>query len=108
MAVIINLREIFAADSQSEVSSKLNFNFNQLLALGIGQIGPVGPAGPTGAAGPAGPIGPQGPNGSIIFGQTTAVAPLVPPTSVPTGMVVGDILISTDKIYKRLRPVGYS
>jgi len=101
MAVIINLREVFANDSQSEVSSKVNFNFNQLLALGIGQIGPVGPVGPTGAAGPAGPIGPQGPSGSIIFGQTTAIAPIVPPSNVPTGMVVGDILISTDKIYKK-------
>ena len=98
MSVIINLREIFATDSQSEVSSKLNFNFNQLLALGIGQIGPIGPQGNTGAVGPIGPQGTQGPQGSVIFGQTTAVPPVVTPSNVPTGIVTGDILISTDKI----------
>lgn len=101
MSVIINLREIFATDSQAAASDKLNFNFNQLLALGVGQPGPIGPQGQTGAAGPAGPIGPQGPTGSVIFGQTTAVAPVTPPVNVPTGLTTGDILIGSDKIYKK-------
>lgn len=103
MAVIINLKEAFATDSQSELSSKINFNFNQLLALGVGQPGPIGPAGLQGAPGPIGPIGPQGPVGSLIFGTvppTSASAPT--PSSVPTTMVVNDVLITSDKIIKKV------
>jgi hypothetical protein len=100
MPVIINLREVFATDSQVEVSAKVNFNFNQLLELGLGQVGPVGPQGPTGAAGPVGPIGPQGPEGTVIFSNssTTSSTPGVVP---PNGMTVGDILITADKIWKK-------
>jgi hypothetical protein len=100
MPVIINLREVFATDSQVEVSTKVNFNFNQLLELGLGQVGPVGPQGPTGAAGPVGPIGPQGPEGTVIFSNssTTSSTPGVVP---PNGMAVGDILITADKIWKK-------
>ena len=74
MAVIINLKEIFATDSQVEVSSKVNFNFNQLIALGIGQTGPTGATGSIGPAGPIGPIGPAGPTGSVIYGTTPVTA----------------------------------
>jgi|LakMenEpi03Aug12_release.lakeMendotaPanAssembly.Ray.scaffolds.fasta_scaffold00021_9 hypothetical protein len=104
MAVIINLREVSALDSQSDLSSKLNFNFNQLIALGIGQTGPTGPAGLTGAAGPIGPIGLTGPQGSVTYGLSAAIAPVTAPTggSYPSAMVLGDILITADTILKKV------
>jgi hypothetical protein len=100
MPVIINLREIFATDSQSEISNKLNFNFNQLLELGFGQIGPQGPQGATGAAGPVGPEGPQGPQGTVIFSNSTTTSS-TPGVIPPSGMVLGDLLITQDKIWKK-------
>jgi hypothetical protein len=104
MAVIINLKEVSALDSQSDLSSKLNFNFNQLIALGIGQTGPAGPAGLTGAAGPIGPIGLTGPQGSVTYGLSAAIAPVTAPSggSVPSAMVLGDILITADSILKKV------
>jgi hypothetical protein len=104
MAVIINLKEIFATDSQTDVSSKLNFNFNQLIALGIGQTGSAGPTGLTGAAGPIGPIGLTGPQGSVTYGLNSAVSPAVTPTggTYPSAMVVGDILITGDAVLKKV------
>lgn len=106
MAVIINLKEIFATDSQVEVSSKVNFNFNQLIALGIGQAGPIGAIGPIGPAGPIGPIGPAGPVGSTIYGTTPATAAASVPSGVPTGISNGDILITADKVLKKVATSG--
>jgi hypothetical protein len=106
MAVIINLKEIFATDSQVEVSSKVNFNFNQLIALGIGQAGPTGSIGPIGPAGPIGPIGPAGPIGSTIYGTTPATAAASIPSGVPTGLSNGDILITADKVLKKVATSG--
>jgi hypothetical protein len=63
----INLKEIFPVDNQSDLSAKLNFNFNQLLALGFGERGETGPAGEIGPIGPIGPIGVAGDPGSQIF-----------------------------------------
>ncbi len=100
MSVIINLKEIFAADSQIDISSKVNFNFNQLIALGIGQTGPIGPDGLEGPAGPIGPDGPAGPVGSIIFGETPTS--ITPPISPPSGMRVDDLLITSDSILKKV------
>lgn len=103
MSVIINLKEIFSTDSQSEISSKLNFNFNQLLALGVGQPGPVGPAGTTGQPGPIGPIGPIGPVGSMIFGAVPPVQIAAPnPSTVPTEFETNDILITDTTIIKKV------
>ena len=100
MSVVINLKEIFSTDSQIDVSSKVNFNFNQLIALGFGQIGLTGDAGSQGPAGPIGPDGIQGPIGTVIFGlspsSTTA------PASPPTGMVTGDLLITADSIIRKI------
>ena len=106
MAVIINLKEIFATDSQVEVSSKVNFNFNQLIALGIGGAGPTGATGPIGPAGPIGPIGPAGPTGSVIYGTTPVTAASSSPSGVPTNITVGDILITADRILKRVSTSG--
>jgi hypothetical protein len=102
MAVIINLKEVFATDSQTIISDKLNFNFNQLVALGIGQPGPIGSTGIVGPDGPQGPDGPAGPTGSVIFGLNAVIAPTVPPTpgTYPSSMVANDILITGEKILK--------
>jgi hypothetical protein len=99
MSVIINLKELFPTDSQSEVASKFNFNFNQLLSLGVGQVGPIGPIGSTGSAGPIGPIGPIGPAGSYIYSQSTSGGS--PTGIIPIGVEDGDVLISSDTIWQR-------
>jgi len=106
MSVIINLKEIFATDSQVEVSSKVNFNFNQLIALGIGQTGPTGPTGSIGPAGPIGPIGPAGPTGSTIYGTTPVTAAVSSPSGVPSGISIGDVLITADKVLKKVATSG--
>ena len=67
MGVIINLKEIFAADGQEIFTDKINFNFNKLLELGIGEQGDQGIQGPAGAAGPAGIQGPDGERGNKWF-----------------------------------------
>ena len=36
MPIRINLKEIFPSDSQDITVDKLNFNYNKLLALGVG------------------------------------------------------------------------
>lgn len=101
MSIIINLKEVFSADSQSEIASKINFNFNQLIALGVGQPGTKGDAGDIGPAGPIGPIGTKGDTGSVIFGSTV-VTGNTPSGSVPSGLTTGDILISDDKLWKKV------
>lgn len=99
MSVFINLKEVFSSDSQNELTSKLNFNFNQLLSLGVGQVGPKGDTGATGPAGPVGPTGTQGEAGSYIFSQSTSGGS--PTGIIPSGIRDGDILISTDTIWQR-------
>jgi hypothetical protein len=95
--ITVNLREIFTADSQSDLASKLNFNFNQLLALGFGEIGQSGAIGPSGPAGPIGPIGETGTAGSQIFSGASD-----PTSSDPVDAVLGDYYISSNKIHKKL------
>jgi hypothetical protein len=36
MSVSVNLQEVFSSDSQVNLTQKINFNFNQLLTLGLG------------------------------------------------------------------------
>ena len=67
MPIRINLKEIFPADSQEITVDKLNFNFNKLLELGIGEEGPIGTAGPVGAIGPIGIQGDQGERGNYWY-----------------------------------------
>jgi hypothetical protein len=100
MSVVINLKEIFSTDSQIDVSSKVNFNFNQLIALGFGQIGLTGDPGIQGPPGPIGPDGIQGPIGTVIFGDTPSST--TAPTSPPIGMVTGDLLITSDSIIRKI------
>jgi hypothetical protein len=67
MPIRINLKELFPADSQEITVDKLNFNFNKLLELGIGEEGPIGTAGPIGAIGPIGIQGDQGERGNYWY-----------------------------------------
>ena len=51
MPIRINLKELFSADDQAITVDKINFNFNKLLDLGIGDQGKRGFSGIEGAAG---------------------------------------------------------
>ena len=67
MPIRINLKELFSSDSQDITIDKVNFNFNKLLELGIGEIGLRGFSGIQGAAGPYGLVGPSGTRGASWF-----------------------------------------
>jgi hypothetical protein len=67
MPIRINLKELFASDSQDITIDKVNFNFNKLLELGIGEQGLRGFSGIQGAAGPYGLTGPSGVRGASWF-----------------------------------------
>jgi hypothetical protein len=91
MGVIINLKEIFAADGQEIFTDKVNFNFNKLLELGIGDQGIQGIQGPVGSAGPPGIQGDIGERGNKWFvgvgnpnGQTFA------------DLILGDFFLETN------------
>ena len=100
MAININLKEIFSNDSAGDISSKLNFNFNQLLALGVGQTGSSGATGSSGSAGPIGPTGLTGENGPVIWSSTSGSTSALGASS-PADSVVGDYYISDEAIYKK-------
>lgn len=93
MPIRINLKEVFSADSQVIAVDKINFNFNKLLELGIGEVGPQGIQGPQGAAGPIGPTGPTGESGSTWY-----VGIADPNTLTFTGLLDGDFFLNTDDL----------
>ena len=101
----LNLKEIFPVDNQSDLSNKLNFNFNQLVALGVGQPGPAGETGMTGVAGPIGPIGLTGTAGSQIYSSAGTSGTSLPVTE-PGAAVVGDYYVSPDAIYTKIDAVA--
>jgi len=98
MAVPVKLREVFPSDSQSNLTEKLNFNFNQLLTLGLGEPGAKGDKGDAGPIGPVGPIGGSGARGSKIFAIQTDTTP-VDTQGAAAGSVSGDAFINTKKIF---------
>jgi hypothetical protein len=98
MAVSVNLQEVFSSDSQFNLSQKINFNFNQLLTLGLGEPGPVGPPGGQGPIGPAGPVGPTGDRGAKVFSIQSIENPIVNP-NLAQGSEDGDIFINTRELY---------
>lgn len=65
MPIRINLKELFPSDAQDLTVDKINFNFNKLLELGIGDQGLRGFSGIAGAAGPGGNPGPAGERGNF-------------------------------------------
>ncbi len=90
MAVIINLKELFSSDAQDIYVDKVNFNFNKLLELGIGQPGPQGITGPLGSAGPQGIQGDDGQRGNKWF-----VGVGDPNTQIFPGLIIGDFYLET-------------
>ena len=98
MAVTVNLQEVFPSDSQQNLTTKLNFNFNQLLTLGLGEPGPKGDKGDAGPIGPVGPAGGPGQRGSKIYSTQQASTPTGAPSLV-IGSEDGDMFINSQKIY---------
>lgn len=87
----INLKELFPSDSQELIADKLNFNFNKLLELGIGDKGDKGDFG---SLGPAGPIGIMGLLG--IRGNAWYVDAAVDPNSLTfTDVLSGDFYLDS-------------
>ena len=100
MAVSVNLREVFPSDSQSNLTEKLNFNFNQLLLLGLGLKGDKGDKGDTGPIGPIGLTGVAGQRGSIAYAVQNTTAPTDSAnTATLANSIDGDMFINTTKIY---------
>jgi hypothetical protein len=102
--ITINLKEIFSVDNQTDIASKLNFNFNQLLTLGVGQPGPAGATGAAGPAGPIGPIGETGTAGSQVFSTSSSTFFSLP--SDPEDAITGDYYIANNAIYKKTAAYG--
>ena len=73
--IIINLKDLYASDSQSQLTDKANYNFNQLLRLGIGQPGVQGDPGVRGNQGIIGQPGVQGTRGSYWFSGNYVIPP---------------------------------
>ena len=85
----LKLLNLNYGDSQKDFSSKLNYNFSQILAAGEGAYGSIGDDGPIGANGDLGITGPQGDQGfrgSVWFVQDSD------PASGATG---GDYWVDT-------------
>jgi hypothetical protein len=66
----IAIKEFLLSDSISELSEKLNFNFDQIVLAGGGPPGPIGPQGVAGVAGPQGKRGDHWFVGATTIGLT--------------------------------------
>lgn len=96
MPTVINLKDLTSSDSQITFAEKINFNFNQLLSLGVGSQGPRGQQGPGGPPGPLGLPGPTGPRGSKWYTfSDLSLAAGISPYDVefvpPSDLLYGDI-----------------
>lgn len=92
----INLKDLYPADSQQQLTDKLNYNFNQLLRLGVGQPGPQGDDGPPGNQGIPGLIGPPGVRGSYWYSGNYSDPSLDPAMSgSPDPRNVNDFYLTT-------------
>jgi hypothetical protein len=100
MSVNINLKEVFPADNADDLAGKLNFNFNQLIALGVGQPGLKGDIGIDGPPGPKGPIGLTGKAGSQIWSADQTLTIDLGAGS-PVDSIIGDYYVGTSGIYKK-------
>lgn len=98
MSVSVNLQEVFSADSQSNLTQKINFNFNQLLTLGLGEAGPIGLTGGPGPIGPVGPIGLTGDRGARVYSTLTIDSPILNPALAPNSEN-GDLYINTRELF---------
>ena len=67
----LNFKEILSTDSGTIRLDKINYNFDQLVANGLGSQGNRGTQGSAGAVGPQGATGPTGPDGPVgLIGNT--------------------------------------
>ena len=98
MSVSVNLQEVFSSDSQVNLTQKINFNFNQLLTLGLGDPGPIGLTGQQGPIGPAGPIGPSGSRGARVYSVLDTSSPIDDPSLAPNSED-GDLFMNTQNVF---------
>lgn len=94
MPIRVNLKELFPADSQEISVDKINFNFNKLLELGIGEQGLIGLAGPLGSAGPIGAQGDDGVRGSQWYVDSA----VDPNTLTFQDLLPGDLYLDSTNI----------
>ena len=93
--IIINLKELYAADSQQYFAEKVNWNFHQLLRLGVGEQGEQGIQGIQGPIGPIGPRGYIGPRGTVWYSGDYSDPALDPQfIGSPSELVDGDFYFS--------------
>lgn len=99
----INLKEVFSVDNPADLTNKLNYNFNQLIALGVGQPGQTGATGTTGSPGPTGPIGPIGAAGTQVYSDSIVPGVTLSAITYPasTSALINDYYISEDAIYQK-------
>ena len=99
----LKLLNLNYGDSQKDFSSKLNYNFSQILAAGEGAYGTIGDDGPIGANGDlgvTGPYGDQGFRGSVWFVQDSE------PTSGVTGDDYWVDILNGFEVYKYTYSLG--
>ena len=95
MPIRINLKELFSSDSQELTVDKVNFNFNKLLELGIGDVGPKGFPGVQGAHGPIGTVGPTGLRGNAWFVDALTPPSILPDPNDPEYLLEGDFYLNS-------------
>lgn len=94
MPIRVNLKELFPADSQEISVDKINFNFNKLLELGIGEQGIIGLTGPLGSAGPTGAQGEDGVRGSQWYVDSATD----PNTLTFQDLLTGDLYLDSTNV----------
>ena len=103
MPTTINLKDLTPSDGPGAIVDKTNYNFQQLLALGVGAQGPLGPQGQQGPVGPTGLIGPEGQRGTRwytyedINPSDPTLSPTDPEWVPPTDLEIGDMY--TDSLF---------
>ncbi len=95
MAIKINLKEVFASQSQEIIVENVNYNFRKLLELGVGETGEQGEMGLGGPPGPPGPEGDQGDQG--IRGTQWLISTTDPSLGSPTpDLIQGDMWVNSN------------
>ena len=109
----LNFKEILSTDSGTIRLDKINYNFDQLVANGLGSQGNRGTQGSAGAVGPQGATGPTGPDGPVgLIGNTgsstltwnSTVAAMTPSTGLQSDFFMGSLNGGTESPLIR---IGY-
>jgi len=93
--MLLNLLQLLQSDDQTTYTDKVNYNFDQILAMGGGPIGPTGFQGIQGVPGAQGIQGFQG-----LPGMDGSRWYVLPSTSTPTTPTpkIGDLWLQTDTL----------